>query len=81
MIFSDNGTELTSNAILAWASECRIDWHCIIPGKPIQNRYIENFNDRMRDELPNEYHYFGLDHARRELTNWNTDIFRGFMVP
>ncbi len=29
MIVSDNGTELTSNAILRWCSEHRIEWHCI----------------------------------------------------
>ena len=29
MIVSDNGTELTSNAILRWCSERRIEWHYI----------------------------------------------------
>src|SRR3954452_475775 len=32
MIVSDNGTELTSNAILAWCAEHRVDWHYIAPG-------------------------------------------------
>jgi putative transposase len=32
MIVSDHGTELTSNAILAWCAEHRIDWHSIAPG-------------------------------------------------
>jgi hypothetical protein len=27
MIVSDNGTELTSNAILRWADGARVDWH------------------------------------------------------
>jgi putative transposase len=73
MIVSDNGTEFTSNAILAWASERRIDWHYIAPGKPMQNAYIESFNGRMRDELLNESLFFGLDHAREELAIWVTD--------
>ena len=30
-------TELTSNAILAWADERRIAWRYIQPGKPAQN--------------------------------------------
>jgi transposase InsO family protein len=34
MIVSDNGTELTSNAILRWCSEHRIEWHYIAPGSP-----------------------------------------------
>ena len=27
----DNGTELTSNAVLSWAGEVGIDWHYIAP--------------------------------------------------
>src|SRR3984893_16895703 len=34
MIVSDNGTEFTSNAMLAWAEEHNITWHFIAPGKP-----------------------------------------------
>jgi putative transposase len=67
------GTEFTSNAILAWASERRIDWHYIAPGKPMQNAYIESFNGRMRDELLNESLFFGLDHARDQLAAWVAD--------
>lgn len=37
MIVSDNGTELTSNAILAWQEERQVEWHYIAPGKPMQN--------------------------------------------
>ena len=54
MIVSDNGTEFTSNAILGWAKDHRVEWHYIAPGKPMQNGYIESFNGRMRDELLNE---------------------------
>ena len=36
MVVSDNGTELTSNAILAWADQSRVAWHYIAPGKPMQ---------------------------------------------
>jgi transposase InsO family protein len=35
MIVLDNGTELTSNAILRW--------HYIAPGKPMQNGFVERF--------------------------------------
>ena len=54
MIVSDHGTEFTSNAMLGWASEHRIAWHFIAPGKPMQNGICESFNGRMRDELLNE---------------------------
>ena len=49
LIVSDHGTELTSNAILAWSSEHRVDWHYIAPGKPMQNGFVESVNGRMRD--------------------------------
>ena len=48
VIVSDNGTEFTSNAILSWTEEQRVEWHYIAPGKPMQNGYIESFNGRMR---------------------------------
>ena len=67
MIVSDNGTEFTSNAILSWSSEHRIEWHYIAPGKPMQNGFCESFNGRMRDELLNETLFFGLDHAREKI--------------
>lgn len=53
MIVSDHGTEFTSNAILAWPKEHKVEWHYIAPGKPTQNGYIESFNGRMLDELLN----------------------------
>ena len=73
MIVSDNGTEFTSNAIFSWAAERRIDWHCIAPGKPMQNAFVESFNGRMRDEFLNEALFFGLGHAREELALWVAD--------
>ena len=40
MVVSDNGSELTSNAILAWADQSRVAWHYIAPGKPGNVRYF-----------------------------------------
>ena len=73
MIVSDNGTEFTSNAILAWSGEHRVNWHYIAPGRPMQNGFIESFNGRMRDELLNESLFFGLTHAREEIAEWVAD--------
>ena len=66
-IVSDNGTELTSNAVLSWAGEAVIDWHYVAPGKPQQNGTVESFNGRMRDELLNETLFTSLAHAREAL--------------
>ncbi len=45
--FSDatNGTELTSNAILKWSQDRRVEWHYIQPRKPMQNGFVESFKD------------------------------------
>ena len=40
-IVSDNGTELTSNAILRWADDHKVGWHYIAPGKPVQNAFAK----------------------------------------
>jgi transposase InsO family protein len=73
MIVSDHGTELTSNAVLTWCAEHKVEWHYIAPGKPQQNGYVESFNGRMRDELLNESLFFGLDHARELIGDWVED--------
>ncbi len=70
---SDNGTELTSNAILTWTAQTGVDWHYIDPGKPIQNAFIESFNGRLRDEFLNETLFTSLAQARAALEEWRRD--------
>ena len=72
-IISDNGTEYTSNAILAWADDAGVGWHYIAPGKPQQNGFNESFNGRLRDELLNETLFRSLPHARAVLEAWRRD--------
>jgi len=73
VIVSDNGTELTSMAILRWSQEQRVEWHYIAPGKPQQNAFIESFNGRLRDELLNETLFASLAHAREAMSLWRED--------
>jgi putative transposase len=70
---SDNGTELTSMAILRWCQETQVQWHYIAPGKPTQNAFVESFNGRLRDELLNETLFVSLAHARSALADWKDD--------
>jgi putative transposase len=72
-IVSDNGTELTSMAILRWSEERQVGWHYIAPGKPQQNAFVESFNGRLRDELLNETLFITLSQARRALAAWQLD--------
>jgi putative transposase len=73
MVVSDNGSELTSNAILTWADQNRVEWHYIAPGTPMQNAFIESFNGRLRDELLNETLFTSLAQARVALGCWRAD--------
>jgi putative transposase len=73
MIVSDNGTELTSHAVLKWVEETGIEWHYIAPGKPVQNAFVESFNGRLRDECLNEHVFRSLLEARRIVEAWRID--------
>jgi len=71
---SDNGTELTSTAVLRWRQERGIQWHYIAPGKPQQNAFAESFIGRLRDECLNETLFSSLAHARVVLAAWKEDF-------
>lgn len=72
VIVSDNGTELTSGAVLRWAID-RVAWHYIQPGQPVQNAFIESFNSRLRDECLNEHVFVRLSEAREIIEAWRHD--------
>ena len=72
-IVSENGTELTSMAVLRWTQDRTVGWHYIAPGKPMQNAIVESFNGRLRDECLNETLFTSLRHARAVLASWQRD--------
>lgn len=45
----------------------------IVPGKPMQNGFVESFNGRMRNELLNETLLCNLAHARVMIAAWADD--------
>lgn len=73
MVVSDNGTEMTSHAVLRWCQDTGVNWHYIAPGKPMQNAFVETFNGRLRDECLNEHIFGNLAEARRIIENWRID--------
>ena len=48
LVMSDNGTELTSTAILRWSRERGVGWNYIAPGTPQQDAYVDSLNGRLR---------------------------------
>jgi putative transposase len=75
-IVSDNGTEMTSMAILKWCQETQVEWHYIAPGKPMQNGFVESFNGSFRDECLNETLFSSLPQARDAINAWKEDYNR-----
>ena len=72
-VVSDNGTELTSMAILRWSEDRQVEWYYIAPGKPQQNGFIESFNARLRNECLSETLFSILRHAPDVLAEWRHD--------
>lgn len=73
LIVSDNGTEMTSHAVLRWCQDTGVGWHYTAPGKPMQNAFVESFNGRLRDECLNENLFGNLAEARRIIETWRID--------
>ena len=73
-VVSDNGTEFTSAAVVAFAQAAGLDWRYIAPGKPTQNAFAESFQGRMRDECLNEHLFFSMNHARVVVAGWVEDF-------
>ena len=64
---------MTSNAILRWQQNHGVEWHHIVPGKPLQNGSVESFNGRLRDEYLNEHLFTTLNEARQIIEEWRID--------
>ena len=45
----------------------------IEPGSPWENRYVESFNARMRDELLNNEIFLHIDEMRYVVNHWRMD--------
>ncbi len=72
-IVLDNGPELISRVLEAWAHQHAITLHFIDPGKPVQNAFCESFHGRVRDECLNEHWFLGLGDARQLVEAWRQD--------
>lgn len=66
----DNGPELTSVRLAAWAEEHSIQLEFIKPGKPTQNSYIERFNRTYREEVLDAYVFNSLSEVREITEKW-----------
>src|SRR3546814_2454681 len=67
MIVSDNGTELTSLAILRWTQERPIEWHYIAPGKR-----SEEHTSELQSLMRISYAVFCLKKKKKNTETINT---------
>ena len=57
----------------AWAYRQGVQLEFIRPGKPMDNRFIESFNGRLRDECLNVEVFFSIPDAQAKLERWRMD--------
>lgn len=56
---SNKGAEFTAAKIMRWLCDAAIGPAFIAPGSPWQNGFVESFNGKLRDELPNREWFRG----------------------
>jgi len=69
----DNGGDVVSRAMDAWAyaHDVRLDF--IRPSKPVENAFIESFNGKLRDECLNSHVFTSVAEAQVVLDAWRED--------
>ena len=73
MLFCDNGSELSSQAMGLWAyqNDVRIDFSR--PGKPTDNAHVESFNSTFRQECLKAHWFMTLSEAREIIEAWRRE--------
>lgn len=72
-ITCDNGSEFTSARFDAWAYAHGVAIDYIMPGKPVQNGYIESFNGKLRSECLSVSWFGSIADAQSSLDAWVRD--------
>ena len=72
-IVLDNGPELTSKALDAFAYANGVRLRFIEPGRPVQNAFIESFNGKLRDECLSVHWFASLREAQIVIEAWRRD--------
>ena len=70
VIRADNGPELISGLLFAWAAKHQIHIQHIQPGKPQQNAYVERFNRTVRYEWLSQHYWESINEVQGFATQW-----------
>lgn len=66
----DNGPEFTGRVLDYWASQHGVKLQFIQPGRPVQNAFIESFNDKCRSEFLNTRWFADIWEVRDGSEAW-----------
>ena len=73
MVFCDNGTEFTSQAMDLWAYQNGVRLAFSRPGKPTDNAFVESFNGTFRAECLDAHWFTTLTEAQRIVETWRRE--------
>jgi transposase InsO family protein len=74
VITVDNGSEFYARLTDSWAYHQGVWPEFSPPAKPIDNRFIESFNGRLRDEHLNVELFFSILDAQQKIPEWPTRL-------
>jgi putative transposase len=73
VLFCDNGSEFTSQAMDLWAYRAGVKIDFSRPGKPTDNAYVESFNGTLRAECLDTHWFTTLAEARQIIEAWRLE--------
>jgi len=73
VLFCDNGSEFTSQAMDLWAYRNGVKIDFSRPGKPTDNAFVESFNGTFRAECLNTHWFADLKEARQLIEAWRRE--------
>ncbi len=73
VLFCDNGTEFTSQAMDLWAYQVGVQIDFSRPGKPTDNAYVESFNGTLRAECLDAHWFTTFTEAKQLIETWRQE--------
>lgn len=73
MVYCDNGSEFSSQAMDLWAYQNGVRIAFSRPGKPTDNAFVESFNGTFRAECLNAHWFKSLTEARQIVETWRRE--------
>ena len=73
LLFCDNGSEFTSQAMDLWAYRAGVRIDFSRPGKPTDNAHVESFNGTLRAECLDAHWFATLAEARQIVEAWRRE--------